>query len=160
MVYWIFITWRYSISSSISSFNTATIISSGNLRLASFRGDMVSFMTSVHANMDSWAMERVLLLVLHAGPSSCIIPYSLFLASSTSYADRRCGSTLGGVTGHSVQNNSCGLDNLRGTGNPHPNLLAGTTSLYIICHDFTLGGGGDRFSVLVVTLGGAVEGTN
>ena len=129
MVYWIFITWRYSISSSVSSFNTATIISSGNLRLASYRGDMVSCMTSAHANIASWAMDQVLLLVLSDVLYSCIIPYFSFLDSSSSGADHWDGSTLGGVTVRSSKSSNCELDNLRGTGKPHPNLLARTTSL-------------------------------
>ena len=155
-----FITCWYFIRSHVSSFNTALIILSGNLRPASFCGDMVSCMTSAHADMDSWAMEKVLLLVLHSGLSSCIIYSSHFLASSTSRADRWGGFTLGGVTGRSDQNNSCGLENLRGTDKPHPKLLAGTTSLCVLCNDYTIGSGGDRFSVLVGTLEGAVEGTD
>ena len=117
-------------------------------------------MTSAHTNMASWEMERVLLHVMRSGPSSLIIYSSSFLVSSSSLAKLWGGSTLGGVTWRPGRNNNCGLENLRGTGKPHPNLLARTTSLCVLRHDFTLGGGGNRFAVLVGTFRGSVEGTD
>ena len=131
-----FVTCRYSISSPVSSFKTAFIISIGNFRPASFLGDMFSCIISAHANIDSWATVQVWLLFLCVGPSSCNVFASSYITRSTNIAERQGGPTLGGV----------------------PILFAGTSPAGNFQFGFTLGGC-EGFSVALGILGGVKGGT-
>ena len=106
--------------------------------------------------MASWATLRVWLLVMCAGPSSSNVSSYSCITSSASLAGRWVGSTLGSVAGRLGKNNTCGLGTVRGTS--YPILFAGTTYVGNLRLGFTLGGG-EVFSVLVVTLGGFKGGT-
>ena len=173
-----------SISSLVSSSNTALRIYIGTLHLAQFAVVRLSFVTCAHNSIASLVLDKklVLLCVLCAGACDWFYLRLFLVEGGTHISDavdnncdhwRGCtlggdvgstlgggtllcigGSTLVGVAGCSSQNKTFGLDNWRGTGNLYPILFAGKTYPGNIRHYFTIGGG-EGFSVPVGTLGGA-----
>ena len=90
-------------SSPVSSFRTALIISMGKRRLESCLGESFIFVTVTHLSIDSCAMERkfgFLLQVLEAGP---LCGFTLGVggtggAGGATLGGFVWGSTLGGVS--------------------------------------------------------------
>ena len=144
------------LSPPVSLFKTTLIILIGNFRPEIFLGDIFSCIITVHAKMAYWDTVRVWLLVWCACPSSCNVSSSFCLTRSVSLAECWFGYTLGGVAGRFGSNNTCWLGTVHGTS--YTILFAGTTPAGNLRFGFTLGGG-EGFSVTVVTLGHFKGGT-